>query len=387
MFRQRGGNGKGNKRSAAAADAQLKKRVKVHSTADPNEIVHHSISSGGTVSTTTTYQRPEDVTIIKKLPEPALPSSQKQPAPTQNLTSAQDSKNSRRFQEAGTLSTAGNHPTRGQQALRYPLCLRARTSHLRGGVPRLYGIPTVVPVLLRRATLQQPFPLGRNLEYGERIFGEARYIASAGGTSGFVRALWSRVRQAKAEEHKMLFTIVDNNRIDGTSVRICRCGSAGVDRCQQLLDAHIFPCTLDGPCRGITFNCMKKFQLLSLESKITAYDYVGSLSRITDNSFTETVPDLYENFMCCAHIWGVLTLKKRVGQEHGIDEFIPLRPKGNLVLYCPSCPEPGFNSHIGTLNLRAVALIQIAPAGRTPSGKIHKTEPVAVEIRKGILLA
>lgn len=207
MFRQRGGNGKGNKRSAAAADAQLKKRVKVHSSADPNEIVHHSISSGGTISTTTTYQRPEDVTIIKKAPEPALPPPppQKQPAPTQviialrfsfkNLTSAQDSKNSRRFQEAGTFSTAGNHPTRGQHAFRYPLCLRARTSHLRGGVPRLYAIPTVVPVLLRPATSQQPFPLGRNLECGERIFGEARYLTSVGGTSSFVRALRSRVRQ------------------------------------------------------------------------------------------------------------------------------------------------------------------------------------------------
>jgi hypothetical protein len=36
-------------------------------------------------------------------------------------------------------------------------------------------------------------------------------------------------------------------------------------------------------------------------------------------------------------------MKKRLGQAHGIDKLMPRRPAGNLVLYCPACPEPGFN--------------------------------------------
>jgi hypothetical protein len=36
-------------------------------------------------------------------------------------------------------------------------------------------------------------------------------------------------------------------------------------------------------------------------------------------------------------------MKKRMGHAHGIDRFLPNRPAGNLVLYCPACPEPGFN--------------------------------------------
>jgi hypothetical protein len=36
-------------------------------------------------------------------------------------------------------------------------------------------------------------------------------------------------------------------------------------------------------------------------------------------------------------------MKKQLGQAHGIDKCVPQRPDGNLVLYCPACPEPGFN--------------------------------------------
>ena len=38
-------------------------------------------------------------------------------------------------------------------------------------------------------------------------------------------------------------------------------------------------------------------------------------------------------------------MKKRVGQLHGIDLFLPNRPTKNTVVYCPApaCPEPGVN--------------------------------------------
>ena len=36
-----------------------------------------------------------------------------------------------------------------------------------------------------------------------------------------------------------------------------------------------------------------------------------------------------------------------MGQCHGIDAHLPLRLAGNLVLYCPSCPEEGVNLEDG----------------------------------------
>ncbi|KAJ7213665.1 hypothetical protein C8J57DRAFT_1029924, partial [Mycena rebaudengoi] len=73
------------------------------------------------------------------------------------------------------------------------------------------------------------------------------------------------------------------------------------------------------------------------------YDYLGSLRRLTDNSFTASVPDMYENFIRASHMWSYLTATKRLGQAHGIDKLLVFRPDGNLQLYCPACPEAGFN--------------------------------------------
>ncbi|KAJ7889990.1 hypothetical protein B0H13DRAFT_1887753 [Mycena leptocephala] len=65
-------------------------------------------------------------------------------------------------------------------------------------------------------------------------------------------------------------------------------------------------------------------------------------ARMFPCSFKER-KDMYENFIRCSHMWGVLTTKKRMGQAHGIDHILVHRPPGNTVVYCPSCPEPGFN--------------------------------------------
>ncbi|KAJ7789580.1 hypothetical protein B0H14DRAFT_2397373 [Mycena olivaceomarginata] len=115
------------------------------------------------------------------------------------------------------------------------------------------------------------------------------------------------------------------------------------DRLAQLLNARLFPCTFKDIESAITFNALKQFQIHHLESKVAAMDYCGSLRRLTDNAFTASVPDMYENFLRCSHWWGVLTTRIRSGQEHGIDKLLVHRPMGNTVLYCPSCPEPDFN--------------------------------------------
>jgi len=36
----------------------------------------------------------------------------------------------------------------------------------------------------------------------------------------------------------------------------------------------------------------------------------------------------------------MLTMHKRSGQAHSIDTFFPHRPKGNMAVPCPTCPEP-----------------------------------------------
>lgn len=52
----------------------------------------------------------------------------------------------------------------------------------------------------------------------------------------------------------------------------------------------------------------------------------------------------YQAFLRVVRVFNYLTLLKRSGQLHGIDDVLNHRPKGNLLVWCPACPEPGFNS-------------------------------------------
>ncbi|KAJ7488488.1 hypothetical protein B0H11DRAFT_1912979 [Mycena galericulata] len=122
------------------------------------------------------------------------------------------------------------------------------------------------------------------------------------------------------------------------------CGHTTESRVYQLMRARLFPATFDTPRSAVTFAALKQFQIHHLESKSSAYDYCGSLMRLTDHAFAATnVKETYENFIRASRLWAMLTTKKRMGQMHRIDDVLPYRPKGNLVLYCPACPEPGFN--------------------------------------------
>ncbi|KAF8873364.1 hypothetical protein CPB84DRAFT_1895273, partial [Gymnopilus junonius] len=143
-------------------------------------------------------------------------------------------------------------------------------------------------------------------------------------------------------ETDLFFIIVDVNGIHNTKLRFCHCPGAG-DRVDQLLHHCLFPATLGHPESAFTFQLLHNFHLHHLESKATKYDYMGALRRLTDNAFTSEVLDLYPQFQVVTQVWMVLTAKKRLGQAHGIDEVLPHRPSGSLVVSCPACPDPHMN--------------------------------------------
>ena len=81
----------------------------------------------------------------------------------------------------------------------------------------------------------------------------------------------------------VLFHIVDINGIHNTQVRFCKCT---LDNCStQLLKAGFFPATLTQTRMAFSFNLLKWFHRLHLESKVSAFDFVGGLRRVTDNAF------------------------------------------------------------------------------------------------------
>ncbi|KAJ7131849.1 hypothetical protein C8R43DRAFT_956812 [Mycena crocata] len=144
----------------------------------------------------------------------------------------------------------------------------------------------------------------------------------------------------------LLFTIIHVNGIHSTRLAFCECPDTPQKekRITQLMHARIFPGTVKQPVTGVTLAVLKEFHLHNLESKKAAYDFYGALKRLTDNVFPWKAPDAYKLFLRVVRVYRFLVLLIRVGQFHDIGKYFPNRPPGNLVVYCPTCPEPGFNS-------------------------------------------
>lgn len=86
------------------------------------------------------------------------------------------------------------------------------------------------------------------------------------------------------------FTVIDLDAIHHISVNFCACGYGAQSRYVQLLRAGLFPVTSEHPRAAITFRTLEHFELLSYESKVSAYEYYRTLSRLTDNTGMQTPP-------------------------------------------------------------------------------------------------
>lgn len=84
------------------------------------------------------------------------------------------------------------------------------------------------------------------------------------------------------------FIIVASNGVHATLLRFCDCLSA-LPKIQQLCNAGLFPATTRAPVSAFTFELLKKYHVHTLQSKVSAYDFIGAIQRITDNVFTNRV--------------------------------------------------------------------------------------------------
>ncbi|KAK7024355.1 hypothetical protein VNI00_016409 [Paramarasmius palmivorus] len=148
------------------------------------------------------------------------------------------------------------------------------------------------------------------------------------------------------------FRIVDMNGIHQTRVAFCSCKMT--ERIEQLLEAGIFPATHEDPKTGFTFNLLDSFNIESLVSKKSAYDFVTALRRRTNWEFPEDVPDVYPQFRRVIRVWRALKMLQESGQANNIDSImqalVPGWAKGNVMVPCFACPQPGFNMEDDVMN-------------------------------------
>ncbi|KAJ7363849.1 hypothetical protein DFH08DRAFT_949484 [Mycena albidolilacea] len=91
----------------------------------------------------------------------------------------------------------------------------------------------------------------------------------------------------------------------------------------------------------MTFAALELFHIVTLQAKMTMYDYYCSLERLTRNDGVQP-PDRYQVFIrICREYWHLLLLK-RGGRGHDSGR-VKATKSGKLAVQCPACPRPGLN--------------------------------------------
>ncbi|KAG1722798.1 uncharacterized protein EDB91DRAFT_1240183 [Suillus paluster] len=124
------------------------------------------------------------------------------------------------------------------------------------------------------------------------------------------------------------FVIIDVNGVHAIGLDFCGCQTAQV-HVTQLLQVHLFPATTVKPKTAATFRALEHFQILSFESKVSAFEFYQMV-------------DHYEAFLRMIREWRFLKQVKQSGQGHHPGSIAAMEP-GSCAVTCPACPHPGKN--------------------------------------------
>lgn len=86
-----------------------------------------------------------------------------------------------------------------------------------------------------------------------------------------------------APAHGDEFVVIDSRGIHQMLLDFCNCETAA-SHVEQLLRASFFPATSTQPRTAATFRVLEQYHLLSLESKVSAYQFYSSLAKLEDNT-------------------------------------------------------------------------------------------------------
>ncbi|KAJ7810017.1 hypothetical protein B0H14DRAFT_3090851 [Mycena olivaceomarginata] len=135
---------------------------------------------------------------------------------------------------------------------------------------------------------------------------------------------YSQSCQRPIPAHKH-FMVVHSNGMHKVAVDFCGCVDEEIvgSRRQQLLRRSWFPATAKGPKTCSTFHVLEMFHTMTLQGKVTTYDFYSGLEKLTDNSG--------------------LRKMKRGGCKNDGDRLVAETKPGELAVVCPACPQPRIN--------------------------------------------
>ncbi|KAG1885233.1 hypothetical protein F4604DRAFT_1918904 [Suillus subluteus] len=141
--------------------------------------------------------------------------------------------------------------------------------------------------------------------------------------------------------HNDDFVIIDYNGIYEVGLDFCGCAYAE-PHIIQLLRVRLFPATMVDSKTAATFRSLEYFQMLSFESKVSAFEFYKMVARLTDNTGIHIPKDRYEALLRMMREWRFIKQMKRAGQGHHPDGIGATKP-GACAILCPACPHAGKN--------------------------------------------
>ncbi|KIJ12364.1 hypothetical protein PAXINDRAFT_163929 [Paxillus involutus ATCC 200175] len=126
------------------------------------------------------------------------------------------------------------------------------------------------------------------------------------------------------------FVVLDTNGIHTISLYFCGCKRAS-SHVQQLLRFSWFPATSTRPRTAAMFRLLKQYHLVSLESKLSAYEFYNALSRLTNNTGLLDVKNRYKAFLRMSREWHHLKMVKCAGRST------------EAYIFYTACPQPDIN--------------------------------------------
>ncbi|KAF8065143.1 hypothetical protein FPV67DRAFT_1419520 [Lyophyllum atratum] len=146
------------------------------------------------------------------------------------------------------------------------------------------------------------------------------------------------------------FVVVHTNGIHEVAVDFCNCEQKK-DWILQLLRYRWLPASVDRPRTAATLSVLQQFQMLSFESKASAFEFYNTVKRLTDNTGVDTPKDRYRPFLTMIREYRHLKMLKRTGRGHDSMGTAATKP-GECAVLCPACPQPGINLKEGWRNAR-----------------------------------
>ncbi|KAF8871241.1 hypothetical protein BD779DRAFT_1613963 [Infundibulicybe gibba] len=137
------------------------------------------------------------------------------------------------------------------------------------------------------------------------------------------------------------FTVIDINGIHEVALDFCNCQTAQL-HFVQLLRYRWLPATVSQPKTACTFRALKHFQILSFESKTSAFEFYSTLVRLTVNTGINPPKDRYRSLILMIRIYRHIKMLKRSGKGHDPGGAMATKP-GECAVMCPACPQPGMN--------------------------------------------